>query len=120
MVNTSPTGARRAGWSAEAAAAPAAAMGAAGPTRPAFVGSTYREAASVGRRRAVAVAMKPVSQLAHGTETRGLQAHKRRSQQGPRVRKQGTRAKVGVSEEPRASTPRLGILAAGSLSGTDP
>ena len=50
MVNTSLTGARRAGWSAEAAAAPAAAMGAAGPTRPAFVGSTYREAASVGRR----------------------------------------------------------------------
>ena len=42
MVNTSLTGARRAGWSAEAAAAPAAAMGAAGPTRPAFVGSTYR------------------------------------------------------------------------------
>ncbi len=32
MVNTSPSGARRAGWSAEAAAAPAAAMGAAGPT----------------------------------------------------------------------------------------
>ena len=30
MVNTSPSGARRAGWSAEAAAAPAAAMGAAG------------------------------------------------------------------------------------------
>ena len=44
MVNTSPSGARRAGWSAEAAAAPAAAMGAAGPTRPAFVGSTYRRA----------------------------------------------------------------------------
>ena len=48
MVNTSLTGARRAGWSAEAAAAPAAAMGAAGPTRPAFVGSTYRRAVSVG------------------------------------------------------------------------
>ena len=46
MVNTSPSGARRAGWSAEAAAAPAAAMGAAGPTRPAFVGSTYRRAVS--------------------------------------------------------------------------
>ena len=50
MVNISPSGARRAGWSAEAAAAPAAAMRAAGPTQPAFVGSTYREAASVGRR----------------------------------------------------------------------
>ena len=33
---------------------------------------------------------------------------------------EGTRAKVGVSEEPRASTPRLGILAAGSLPGTIP
>ena len=50
MVNTSPSGARRAGWSAEAAAAPAAAMGAAGPIRPAFVGSTYRRAVTVGRR----------------------------------------------------------------------
>ena len=49
-MNTSPSGARRAGWSAEAATAPAAAMGAAGPTRPAFVGSTYRRAVSVGRR----------------------------------------------------------------------
>ena len=42
-MNASPSGARRAGWSAEAAAAPAAAMGAAGPTRPAFVGSTTEE-----------------------------------------------------------------------------
>ena len=49
-MNTSPTGARRAGWSAEAAAAPSAAMGAAAPTRPAFVGSTYRRAVSVGPR----------------------------------------------------------------------
>ena len=47
MVNTSPSGARRAGWSAEAAAAPAAAIGAAGPTRPAFVGSTYSEKSSL-------------------------------------------------------------------------
>ena len=50
MVNASPTGAQRAGWSAEAAAAPAAAMGAAGPIRPSFVGSTYRRAVFVGRR----------------------------------------------------------------------
>ena len=66
-MNASPSGARRAGWSAEAAAAPAAAMGAAGPTRPAFVGSTYRRAVSVGRRykkkhagSAVAIATRPI------------------------------------------------------------
>ena len=58
MVNTSPSGARRAGWSAEAAAAPAAAMGAAGPTRPAFVGSTYRRAVSVGRRYCVSASTR--------------------------------------------------------------
>ena len=55
-----------------------------------------------------------------GTETRGLQAHKRREEPAGSSRQEGTRAKVGVSEGPRASTPRLGILAAGSLPGTDP
>ena len=48
MVNTSLTGARRAGWSAEAAAAPAAAMGAAGPTRPASEFRTFSGAAADG------------------------------------------------------------------------
>ena len=33
---------------------------------------------------------------------------------------EGARRKVGVSERPRAPTPRLGTLAAGSLPGTDP
>ena len=44
MVNTSPSGARRAGWSAEAAAAPAAAMGPQASARqlPATLGRIYR------------------------------------------------------------------------------
>ena len=47
----------------------------------------------------------PWSQPAHGTETRGLQAHRRRSQPGPRVRK----ARGRRSEFPRSrGPPRLG------------
>ena len=54
------------------------------------------------------------------TETRGLPAHKQAEEPAGSSRQEGARAEVGASEEPRASTPRLGILAAGSLPGTIP
>ena len=55
-----------------------------------------------------------------GTETSQRAAGPQAEEPAGSSRQEGTRAKVGASEGPRASTPRLGILAAGSLPGTDP
>ena len=48
MVNTSPSGARRAGWSAEAAAAPAAAMDGGGGADPAGACRLHRQTSRHG------------------------------------------------------------------------